>query len=1162
MVMIRQRYELLEKLGAGGMGTVFLARDRLAQTTLALKRLIPNYENASDTQLGEYFTALATEFRTLARLRHPHVVRVIDFGFTFDEGKPQPFFTMEFLPHAKPLTEFTKGLPQAEQIRLLNEMLLALIYLHRNGVIHRDLKPDNVLVDQHGQVKVLDFGLATGATTRSVTGFTEGTAGTISYMAPELFSDETATVQSDLYAAGMLIYQVLTDIYPFNQKNVMLLVNDILNKIADITMLDDELGELIQALLAKDPADRPADAARVIQALCAVTNQPIPTESATIRESFLQASRFVGRSSEMILLKAALETILQLPENATAQVILIGGESGVGKSRLLDEIRTRALVKGALVLRGQSVAEGGFPYQLWRNIARELCLSTALTDLEASILKEIVPDMGILLEKEIANAPELPDAAGQQRLVLLLVELCKRQTQPLVLLLEDLQWASESLAPIKQILQVRDQLPQCLVIGNYRDDERPDLPNEFPHAQAVKLPRLDDNNVAELAHSILGEAGTQPEILALLKRETEGNAFFMVETVRALAEEAGTLSAIGQSTLPQTVFAGGVQQIIQRRLHRIPKNMVPTLQLAAVIGRYVDEKILIQTIHYQEDLERFLTQCANAGVLEITDGQWRFAHDKLRETVLQNLSEEERAAHHRNAAYIIEQAYPDDENYFEILLDHWRAGGNRDKELVYLLPVVRDWVQRRADYGRAVQTVEQALQQSDLSDTLRCDLLNLGSKAALRFGSNAQSKIWAEQAHQIAQQIGEKRLLAASLEALGWVAWHSLGDFPAARDYFQQCVDLLRELGEKRALADNLINLGFHVRELFGDLQTMQDFQTAYDIAQAIGDQHLMARALMEMGTTMVFDGNPQAASNYNQQAITIAREIGDKQILVESLSTQAWIATGINDYAAAKDANVESLLIAREIGSDLSISQALRALVQITQLQGDIAAALAYLEQLQAHAKRITDPVEKGNAQWYTGAAAFLVEEYALAIEHNQQALALYSSQNATQWVAMTHTNLGDVYAALDNVAHTTYHYQQAIAIYEVMPNPYWFPNTLNSLGLFLLRHHDLAGKIYLKRALVMRIELKIVADLLTSLAALAEAQFLLGHYSDAAEIMGLAWFHPKCPQSVRNQLTKLQAKLAQHLSPEDLAAAMERGKALDLDATVQRFLAELSEG
>ena len=123
------------------------------------------------------------------------------------------------------------------------------------------------------------------------------------------------------------------------------------------------------------------------------------------------------------------------------------------------------------------------------------------------------------------------------------------QKKPIVLILEDLHWATDSLEVIRRINRLTEQHP-ILVIGSFRNDEKPTLPNELPTMEVIQLERLRGDAIAALSASMLGEIGTQPEILQLLERETEGNIFFLVETVRALAEEAGGLDNIGKVTIP------------------------------------------------------------------------------------------------------------------------------------------------------------------------------------------------------------------------------------------------------------------------------------------------------------------------------------------------------------------------------------------------------------------------------------------------------------------------------------------------------------------------------------------------------------------------------------------------------------------------------------
>jgi serine/threonine protein kinase len=638
---------------------------------------------------------LAREFRLLSSLRHPNIISVLDYGF---DDELRPYFTMELLDRAESIMRAGAAAPEA-RVGLLVQTLQALAYLHRRGVIHRDLKPGNVMVVD-GRVKVLDFGVSTLREHEGDGG--HFIVGTLAYMAPELLGGAPASEASDLYAVGVIAYELFAGRHPFEITTVPALRDAILHRRPDLDPLDERVRPVVGWLLEKRAEDRPPSVDAVLAALSAGTGQALAVETAATRESFLQAAELVGRDAEL----AELSRMLGRAMAGTGAAALVGGESGVGKSRLIDEIRARALVDGVVVLRGQALKEGG-PYHAFREVLRGLVLRADVDDFEAGVLAAVVHDVAALLERDVPERAELDPEAAQGRLFAVVEAMLRRHQAPTLIVLEDLQWAgSETLRLAADLGRVAGELP-VLLVGTYRDDERPSLPSDLPAMRVLKLRRLGPEGIAALAASMLGEPGRQPEVIARLTRETEGNPFFLVEVVRALAMEAGALSRVGAETMPRTVATGGMHLIVRRRLAQVPAHARPLLDAAAVIGRRMDVRLL-RRLDPAVHLDTWLETCANVAVLEADETSYRFAHDKLREGLLAALPEGEARALHRRIAEAIEAEYPGADEVTAALAFHWAAAGDAEKEAHYSALAGEQALQSSA-YAAAATFFERAI---------------------------------------------------------------------------------------------------------------------------------------------------------------------------------------------------------------------------------------------------------------------------------------------------------------------------------------------------------------------------------------------------------------------------------------------------------------------
>jgi tetratricopeptide (TPR) repeat protein len=842
-----RRYELLDQLGQGGMGVVYRAHDRLTGQIVALKRVTRAFDRgqamsrpaqpgaAAETpahlgseearwSISGYSLTLLNEFRTLASLRHPNIIGVHDFGF---DNQGRPFYTMELLPDAETLMDAAEAAPMATKIDVLIQILRALVYLHQRGVLHRDLKPSNILLGGTAaafQVKVLDFGLATAREQLRASPGAPG--GTLAYVAPEILLGSEPSDASDLYAMGVVACELLTGHHPFI-KGSPSVMSIICGAQPDLSPLpgDGALAGALARALARSPSDRYGSAREMMYALAAAVGRPVLDEPAAVRESFLQAACFVGRDAEVDTLRAALRAALR----GAGAAFLVGGESGVGKSRLMEEIRCFALLHGAIAVRGQAIHSGGLSYQIWRDVLPSLCVHADLDGADVGALKPMVPGLAALIERPVPDAPELDPKAAEARLVNVLADVLARQGRPVLLILEDLQWArAESLSLLRHFIPELGRLP-VLVLGSYRDDEASELPAQLPGAAMLKLRRLNRRSIAALSESILGGAGRSEEIVALLAQETEGNAFFLVEVMRALAEEAGGLEHVGRRPLPRGVLTGGARTVLDRRLNQVPEHARPLLLFAAVAGRMLDLRVLGQV---EPDLPRWLHLCESVAVLEVSEGRWRFAHDKLRDALLERLDAARLCALHGEVAVAMEAAYAHDPQAhgaalafhfrraerFDEASRHGLAAGDSVRRLC-LLPEARHHYSEALDALSHVEESPAALRRkADLlirlvQVSIRADSAELN---LLRLRSAESALIALPRPPQ--PEPGDRDLLPRVYHLMG-SAYHYLGRPREAIDHFQLALSVQGPVPDSDMAVWSLAMIGVglvaqgHVRE-------------------------------------------------------------------------------------------------------------------------------------------------------------------------------------------------------------------------------------------------------------------------------------------------------------------------------------------------------------
>lgn len=936
--LINRRYQLHELLGEGGMGSVHKAVDRLTGKTLALKQVIAFAEHRGFDAV-EIRLALAQEFKVLASLRHPHIISVLDYGFN---EKNLPFVTMELLENSKELIDACQGKSQTFQVGLLIQVLQALAYLHRRGILHRDLKPGNVLVTADDEVKVLDFGLAAEPEQA------KEIAGTLAYMAPEIIVGEPPSPAADLYAVGVMAFEIFVGRHPFPVKSQTALINEVLMSIPDLSMFDEQpaMQAVLSRLLSKTVEDRYLDAYEVIEELCYAADIVQPEESQAIRESFLQAAAFVGRETEMQQLEDALDAAKKKEGSAW----LISGESGVGKSRLLDELRVQALVQGVSVLRGQASAQQGLPYQLWREPLRYLMLTTEINDLDAGILKDILYDIEKLIGRTVPDPIQLEGEDYQKRLIGTIINVFRQQDDPILLILEDLQWTAESREVLKTLVTAIKDLP-ILIVGSYRLEEEPSLHETLPTMELMKLERLPPESVQQLSKSMLGTSGQNEELLSLLQRETEGNVFFLVEVMRELAEQAGRLGEISTRSLPKKVLAGGVRNVIRLRLARVPEEQQPLLTMAALLGREFDMDVL-ERLKGDIDLDEWLTSCANFAVLEIQDGSWRFAHDKLREVAVGDIPEDKKPQLHRQVAEAIEAVYPDVPDQASELAHHWREAGDVNKEYKYAKQAgetalkISSFAEAINHFQRVMEVLPQVEGVEKAEKTsVQVDLLSKIGVSMEHTGRYAEATKYIEQSLEISRTEKDTHGIARALNLLGDTNWRT-ADYDKAKSLCEESLELARSIDDKEQISRALNRLGIVALDQ-GDYDLAENrLSESLSVAREIKDHEGITGATNNLGIVSVSQGDYEDATKYYEESLKLSQESGELWRVASTLLNLGTVAGEQGDLDNAVRYFEESLSVARTIGNQLDVSIALGNLGFAAQLNENYTEAYFYYEE------------------------------------------------------------------------------------------------------------------------------------------------------------------------------------------------------------------------
>ncbi|WP_375769636.1 protein kinase [Archangium gephyra] len=731
-------YRILDTLGRGGMGQVFRGQHRESGQLVALKTV--------RAPSALHLSSLRREVRALGQARHPGLVRILDHGV--HEGLP--WYAMELLhgrtlrdlmasgghapaqgeptlptsEDAPPVPPHSHGPPvparTAPLLALLREVCAPLAALHGAGLVHRDLKPENIFVTERGAPVLVDLGIA--ARFGGVTGresFTSGeelrAIGTRSYMAPEQLAGELVDARADLYALGIILYECLTGQRPSGQRpsGQRPLAPSLL-----VPGLPPGLDGLVLRLLEPRPRARlgyAEDVAGLLEQWLSRWEHAAPLEDeprapAPRPRPWLYRPELTGREHVLGGLEAAVE---QLRREGRGGRIYLGGGSGVGKTRLVMELARRAMGRGLAVVScpcrpgdapgaqaRSSAPLSSAPLHPFRPLL--LALADACRGEGAEVTRELLGPAGRVLAAHEPALEELPglerypeppplDAASTRlrlfdALASALVALAAHK--PLVLVMDDLQWADElSLGFLRGAgLGPLAEAP-VLLLGTYRSGEpggRLSSVIEAAGSTHVALEPLEAGSVRAMAASMLALEELPADIGGFLTEAAEGNPFLAAEYLRA-AIDGGALAREREGHwrfLPPEAPGGApprsLAELLHGRLAALDTPARAALEAAAVLGPVREAELLARLAGLEEPVasDALHALCLRA-LLEEEEGQLHFVHERVRETVAESLPRARREALHQRAALLLEGAGPvHDGLHAALALHHAGAGAH------------------------------------------------------------------------------------------------------------------------------------------------------------------------------------------------------------------------------------------------------------------------------------------------------------------------------------------------------------------------------------------------------------------------------------------------------------------------------------------------------